>query len=424
MLKDGLISGEVFTKLSGIKQNHETSYQVRNNRLSSFPTLIPDPSLCCDLLEKKAINYLETGNGEKSTISAITAFLGQKTINDTPAYSINTQQLYERELYKLHQFMLYNGIPDLLSFSRNDPAKFTNWLKNPPSHLVSSKGRKAPRNHPEWRLFSGPQSQSSIASTHRVVKSFFSFLRTIGVIRVNPWALTKEDKKEKTNQTEYNKEKTLHKGDIEVIQMYLDATGNHSDIKVKREASRHRWIFFSFLLLGLRASELINANTSQLIQKEVAGETFWKIKGLVGKGGSKDSVIVPGRFIEEMKLYRESLGKPPLPLPNDKDPFVFDYLGQKPLSTRQQIYNQYKKLMKRVCMSSFAQSEEQKVRLLGTSPHSLRHTFVTNLLDVTNDISAVKTLARHAKVETTMAYDDTPDLELNRLAEEMVRQKL
>ena len=392
--------------------------------MSSFPTLIPDPSLSCDLLEKKAIKYLDAGNGEKSTISAISAFLGQKTISNTPAYSANTQQLYERELYKLHQFMLYNGIPDLLSFTRNDPAIFTDWLNNPPPHLVSSNGRKAPRNHPEWRLFSGPQSQSSIAATHRVVKSFFSFLRTIGLIRVNPWALTKEDKKEKTNQTEFNKEKTLHKADIEVVQMYLDAAGNHSDIKVKREASRLRWIFFSYLLLGLRASELINANTSQLIHQEVNGETFWKIKELAGKGGSKESVSVPARFIEEMKVYRESLGKPPLPLPKDKDPFVFDYLGQKPLSTRQQIFNQYKKLMERVSTSSFVQSEEQKVRLLGTSPHSLRHTYVTNLLDVTNDISAVKTLARHAKIETTMAYDDTPDLELNRLVEKMARQKL
>lgn len=368
------------------------------------------------------MNYLQVGLGKESTLSAMKAFLGQKTFSDTPAYSINTQQLYERELYKFQQFLEAKGIPDLRSVSRDDIPEFTKWLKNPPSYLVSVNGRKAPRSHPDWRLFAGPQSPSSIAATHRAVKSFFSWLRSIGFIQVNPWALSKEDKKDQINQTDFNKRKTLKAEDIKVIQMFLGHRETDPTLKVRKAAARYRWVFYAYALLGLRASELLNANTNQLIQKSIKGQTIWKIVDLIGKGGIAKDVSVPNRFVDEMKLYRESLGKPSLPLPDAKEPFLFNFFGSKPLATRQQVFNLYKDLMKEVCNSDYPESEEQRMRLLGSSPHSLRHTFVTSLLDITNDFTAVKNLARHSNIETTIAYDDTPDLDLNRLIDEMAKR--
>jgi integrase/recombinase XerC len=70
---------------------------------------------------------------------------------------------------------------------------------------------------------------------------------------------------------------------------------------------------------------------------------------------------------------------------------VFVSRAGRPLSVRQ---------VQRIVTRSLAQVAERS----GVSPHTLRHSFATHLLDRGADITAVKELLGHASLSTTQLY--------------------
>jgi len=126
---------------------------------------------------------------------------------------------------------------------------------------------------------------------------------------------------------------------------------------------------------GLRVSELVNLKIDDLNLNENTG---WVRKGK----GSKDRLFtLSPNLISELKEYFE--------MKNDERKFVFS--KDKPLTTRN-IQKIIKGVRQRVGIN-------KKV-----TPHTLRHSYATHLLENGTDIRMIQALLGHASLNTTQLY--------------------
>ncbi|MBU0907631.1 MAG: tyrosine-type recombinase/integrase [Nanoarchaeota archaeon] len=126
---------------------------------------------------------------------------------------------------------------------------------------------------------------------------------------------------------------------------------------------------------GLRVSELVNLKVSDL---NLEDKTGWVRRGK----GSKDRLFVMSESLSgELREYFESRGK-------DN---VFVFSKNKPLTTRN-IQKIIKGARERAGISK------------KTTPHTLRHSFATHLLEQGIDIRVIQAMLGHSSLSTTQVY--------------------
>jgi integrase/recombinase XerD len=132
---------------------------------------------------------------------------------------------------------------------------------------------------------------------------------------------------------------------------------------------------------GLRASELIALNISD-INLSVA------FVRCLGKGNRERIVPVGKLALAAIKEYLDS-GRPKQPI-KDQEALFLDKNGRR--LTRQGLWLMVKKYMKKTGIRSKA------------SPHTLRHSFATHLLEKGADLRSVQEMLGHADISTTQIY--------------------
>lgn len=153
------------------------------------------------------------------------------------------------------------------------------------------------------------------------------------------------------------------------------------DVSTK-QGIRDQAILELFYSSGLRVSELIDLVTTDLNTKE-----NWV--RVTGKGEKTRMVPLHDRAIEKIEKYatnaRQSFTK------NKIVKFLFvSSHGRK--MTRQTIWHMIKKYAKQIGIQS------------NTSPHTLRHSFATHLLEGGADLRSLQTMLGHSSVATTQMY--------------------
>lgn len=210
-------------------------------------------------------------------------------------------------------------------------------------------------------------SMRSINRKCAALNSFYTYLRTVGEIKSHPLAQHKSIKAQKTFITPFSVV------EVEKVLTQIDKTNFHG----LRDAIAIELLYIT----GMRLSELINLKASEI---------DWEQQQLrvLGKRNKERIVPILPSFLNVLKTYYEQRNA--ISETSKHDYLLVTDKGKKTYATF--VYRLIK---------MYFRSVSSKVR---TSPHVLRHSFATHMLDAGADINVVKEILGHESLAATQEY--------------------
>jgi site-specific recombinase XerD len=349
------------------------------------------------------------GTGLMQDFAIAESFLDRKDTDGDYVFTADTRSAYIKEFRRLFIFCA-NNQKRFSDIDHNDTQQYVTFLKSPPSSLI---GKKMSASSSEWKPFyTDNPSGSSVRSGIAAVKSLWTYMQKLQLIGLNPWSVIVT----KTNKV--RSEEALRRLRILPVDVLRDAMDFLDQRESTRESNRNRWLFIFFIFTGSRISDVTNHGTKSFEFVHTGNKTIW-VFNHVSKGGVFHSVPVPSLVIEELKRYRESLGK--VALPSDSEPLVFNVTGKHAVKDRSTTHRCMKEFFEEVAnYVESIRSVEYAIKLREATTHWLKHSFVKLALDVSGgDIRSVSAFARHADWKTTKSYDFTELDPLANIADSM-----
>ena len=265
-------------------------------------------------------------------------------------YSANTLDAYMRDLQKLLDYLDgawgHDGQQplDVLTVRLEDLQHFAAGLHDIGIH---------------------PRSQCRVLSG---VRAFFRYLQQEGYREDDPTELL-----ESPVLGEHLPE-VLSTEEVDAMEKSLDMS--------KWEGHRNRAIIEVLFSCGLRVSELVNLRLSNLYVKE-------KFLRVMGKGSKERLVPISSRAIQELEWWfadRQHMNIKP-----GEEDYVF-------------LNRRGAHLTRTMILIMIKQTAEQAGIRKTISPHTLRHSFATALLEGGADLRAIQAMLGHESIGTTEIY--------------------
>lgn len=258
-------------------------------------------------------------------------------------YSVNTLDAYMRDLDKLVRYLAAEQV------------HVTEVKLEQLEHFAASISD----------LGIGPRSLARILSG---VRQFYRFLVLDGYMEDDPTELL-ESPKQPNHLPE-----VLSTAEVDLLEQAIDLS--------KWEGHRNRAIIEVLFSCGLRVSELINLKLSNLY----VDEQFIRV---MGKGSKERLVPISPRALEELNYWFSMRNEMSIK-PGEEDYVFLNRRGHH--LTRTMIL---------IMIKRYAVEAGIKKTI---SPHTLRHSFATSLLEGGADLRAIQAMLGHESIGTTEIY--------------------
>ena len=255
----------------------------------------------------------------------------------------NTLDAYQRDLRKLLDYLEHEG-KDVRDVVLEDLEHFSAGLHDIGIH---------------------PRSQCRILSG---VRSFFRFLQLDGYRDDDPTELLESP------QIGEHLPEVLTPEEVDRLEGSIDLS--------KWEGHRNRAIIEVLFSCGLRVSELVNLKLSNLYIED----EFVRVQG---KGSKERLVPISKKAIQELAFWFDDR----------------NYMTIKPGEEDYVFLNRYGKHLTRVMILIMIKRQAEAAGIGKTiSPHTLRHSFATALLEGGADLRIIQALLGHESIGTTEIY--------------------
>lgn len=261
---------------------------------------------------------------------------------------------YERDLLDFKQFLSSNKLNELTTHSQNISA-FIQYL---------AQKKLSPR---------------SINRKLSTIKNYYNFLISENHTSTNPVILVDLPRYKPPLPS------TLSISEIKQLIDFCNHDPSPMGIRIKA-------MIYLLYASGLRVSELVSLKMASILINKASGE-IRKVFTVLGKGNKERAVVIndqAAKSLEEYLSIRDQFINPKLAL---SKLYLFPSLSSAGYMTRQN----FAILLKQVALEAGLDPEQ-------ISPHVLRHSFASHLLEGGADLRTIQELLGHADIGTTQIY--------------------
>lgn len=287
-------------------------------------------------------------------------------IRDVRRYSSRTQEIYSSALRQFSEFT--EAVSD--------------------EELLASLTPAVIRSYEVWLMDDKQESPRTVNLHLSVLSGFCRWLLAAGEIKSNPVKLVSRPKQPKRLPDVYRQEameeyfeRTAAYGSEGTLCLI---TGQDRLSRQEYEHRLHRLIIVILYATGIRRSELISLNVCSV-------DTSRRVMHVRGKGDKMREIPLLPSLCEEISLYSRSRLLLTGREMTAEEPLLQTFKGAR-------LYPMY---VDRAVKKELAEEKDITGR---KSPHVLRHTLATELLNEGSDLNSIKELLGHSSLAATQVY--------------------